>query len=55
MRGENSEYITMEDLPVIGQLFPRAELVTIKNAGHWVHVDNQADFLRTVKEFLLEE
>jgi esterase len=55
MRGENSEYITMEDLPVIAKLFPKAELVTIKNAGHWVHVDNPEMFFASVKDFMLEE
>jgi esterase len=52
IRGENSEYIQMEDLPVIGKLFPKAELVTIKNAGHWVHVDAPSDFIREVFNFL---
>ncbi|MGA3287441.1 MAG: alpha/beta fold hydrolase [Bacteroidota bacterium] len=52
IRGENSEYIQMKDLPVINQLFPNAELATIKNAGHWVHVDAPEEFADTVVNFL---
>jgi esterase len=52
IRGENSEYIQMEDLPFIDQIFPKAELVTIKNAGHWVHVDAPEEFSKMVLDFL---
>jgi esterase len=52
IRGENSEYIQINDLPFIGQLFPRAELVTIKNAGHWVQVDAPEEFSDAVLDFL---
>jgi esterase len=53
IRGEHSEYILLEDLRPIAALFPRAELVTIKNASHWVHADAPDDFAQTVIEFLL--
>ncbi len=52
IRGENSEYIQMEDLPLIYKLFPKAKLATIKNAGHWVHVDAPKEFADTVLDFL---
>jgi pimeloyl-ACP methyl ester carboxylesterase len=52
IRGENSEYIQKDDLPFIGQIFPKAELITIKNAGHWVHVDAPEEFSKTVLYFL---
>jgi pimeloyl-ACP methyl ester carboxylesterase len=52
IRGSNSEYIQMDDLPLIGKLFPRAELITIKDAGHWVQVDAPEEFIRTVLDFL---
>jgi esterase len=52
IRGENSEYIQMEDLPFIGQIFPKAELVSIKNAGHWIHADAPEEFSKTVLDFL---
>jgi pimeloyl-ACP methyl ester carboxylesterase len=52
IRGENSEYIQEKDLPAINQLFPDAELATVKNAGHWVHVDAPEEFADTVLNFL---
>ncbi len=54
IRGENSEYIQMDDLHLIVQLFPKAEIVTIKNAGHWVHADAPEEFAANVIEFLKE-
>lgn len=52
IRGGNSDYIQMEDLPAMKRLFPDAKLVTIKDAGHWVHVDAPEEFLSNVIEFL---
>jgi pimeloyl-ACP methyl ester carboxylesterase len=52
IRGKNSEYIEMTDLPLISQLFPQAEIVTIKNAGHWVHADAPDEFVSQVLSFL---
>ena len=52
IRGANSDYIQIDDLPLIGQLFPKTEIITVKNAGHWVHVDAQEEFSRTVLDFL---
>jgi pimeloyl-ACP methyl ester carboxylesterase len=52
IRGENSDYIQMEDMPIIYKLFPKAKLATIKNAGHWVQVDAPKEFADTVVNFL---
>lgn len=52
IRGAKSDYIQTEDLPIISRLFPKAELVTIKDAGHWVHIDASEEFLSAVLEFL---
>jgi len=52
IRGSKSGYIQIDDLPVISQLFPKAEIVTIKNAGHWVHVDASEEFSSAVLNFL---
>jgi pimeloyl-ACP methyl ester carboxylesterase len=41
-RGERSSYVTEDDLPAMRTLFPKVRLVTIKNAGHWVHADQPA-------------
>jgi esterase len=39
IKGENSEYIDREDFEKIRRLFPAADFITIKNAGHWLHAD----------------
>jgi esterase len=52
LRGEKSEYIADEDLPIIKELFPRAEVVTIFGAGHWIHADQPETFIKALKYFL---
>jgi pimeloyl-ACP methyl ester carboxylesterase len=52
IRGENSDYIQMEDSPIIYKLFPKAKLATIKNAGHWIQVDAPKEFADTALDFL---
>ena len=39
LRGENSRYIAEQDQVMIRQLYPDARIVTIKNAGHWLHAE----------------
>jgi len=53
VRGGESNYILDEDKSLIKQVFPRSTLLTIKNAGHWVHADAPDDLLRIVQKFLL--
>ena len=36
----------------IHRLFPKAEMVEIEGAGHWIHSEKPAEFLNTVTEFL---
>jgi pimeloyl-ACP methyl ester carboxylesterase len=52
IRGERSNYIRDQDLPLIEKLFPRVEHRKIAGAGHWVHAEAPEAFLRTVREFL---
>ncbi len=52
IRGGRSKYIQDEDLPLIKQMFPRAEVLTIPSAGHWVHADAPDEFLKIVTDFL---
>jgi esterase len=52
LKGENSNYIQQEDLPLITRFFPQARLVTVPNAGHWVQADAPAQFLTIVLSFL---
>lgn len=50
--GEKSNYILPQDYFSIKQQFPKAHIVKIKNAAHWVQADNPVDFSEVVKEFL---
>lgn len=52
IRGERSGYITDEDAVLIRKIFPLSQLVTIKEAGHWLHAEQPSLFTQTVKQFL---
>jgi len=52
LKGELSDFIQTEHLPIIKQFFPNYEMKTISNAGHWLHSDNQKEFSDTVIQFL---
>ena len=53
IRGGKSSYILDKDIPEIKKLFPFADFVTIPDAGHWLHAENPALLLKTLKYFLL--
>ncbi len=51
--GSNSNYIQGEqDKELIRKHFPKAQVVTIKGAGHWVHAEKKEEFFTTVKKYL---
>lgn len=52
VRGENSDYITEDDLDVIEEIFPMAQYRTIDDAGHWLHAENPDQFFDEVISFL---
>lgn len=52
IKGENSDYITSEDELAIKKQFPEAEIISIENAGHWVHAENMEGFFDAVMKFL---
>jgi pimeloyl-ACP methyl ester carboxylesterase len=52
IKGETSRYIRDLDLPMIEKLFPHSEVVTIQQAGHWVHAEQPEEFIETVTSFL---
>jgi len=49
IRGSRSNSVRNEDWPMILSLFPTARLVTVPDAGHWVHADQP----ESLKEHLL--
>ncbi|WP_298156270.1 alpha/beta fold hydrolase [Flavobacterium sp.] len=52
LKGEKSHYICEDDYPAIKHHFPNSEIVTIKNAGHWLHAENPKDFFEETLTFL---
>lgn len=52
IRGGTSRYMADGDTALIRALFPRAAITTIPGAGHWLHAEAPAEFLRLVTEFL---
>ena len=51
--GANSAYIQEADFQDIQKIFPQSELVTIPNAGHWVHAEQPQAFLDAIKNCLI--
>ena len=52
LKGDRSEYIGLEDEMIIHNHFPDVKIVTIKNAGHWLHAENPKDFFNALIKFL---
>lgn len=52
LRGSRSEYVQERDLPEIRNHFPKAELRTVDNAGHWLHAENPDQFFSLSMSFL---
>ena len=53
IRGALSNYILDDDISDIEDVFVDSEVVTIENAGHWVHAEAPAEFLDTLLSFCL--
>jgi pimeloyl-ACP methyl ester carboxylesterase len=52
VRGANSDYVRDESWPRARALFPRAELVTVPAAGHWLHAEQPAAVITALEGFL---
>lgn len=50
--GSRSDYVLPADEPEIRRLFPRARLVRIAEAGHWVHAEQPQALLDALAPFL---
>jgi esterase len=55
VRGGKSDHVRDSDWALVAQMFPQAELATIAAAGHWLHAEAPAEFLRIVTGFLSDE
>ncbi len=52
LKGDRSNYITLNDEALIKVHFPKAEVKAITNAGHWLHAENPKDFFEEVIRFV---
>ncbi|MGY0393469.1 alpha/beta fold hydrolase [Bizionia sp. KMM 8389] len=52
LKGDKSEYISNQDETIIHNHFPKAQIITISNAGHWLHAENPKEFYSAVMEFV---
>ncbi len=53
IRGESSNYITLEDELLIQKHFSSFSIATIDGAGHWLHAENPECFYDEVMEYCL--
>lgn len=53
LRGGKSDYITPDDkLTCIPALFPNSQVVTVPDAGHWLHAEKPDEVFDLVKNFV---
>ncbi len=52
LRGDQSEYISIQDEGAIKVQFPNATIQTVTNAGHWLHAENPVEFFERVCAFI---
>ena len=55
LKGSESAYIQASHEPEIQRRFPCSQLVTVNQAGHWLHIDQPEAFNSAVRDFLLAE
>lgn len=51
IRGGQSHYIKQSDEALIKRTFLNSDIVTIEQAGHWIHADSPDDFMHITSEF----
>lgn len=52
LRGAQSDYVTDDLLPALREVLPGARVVTLKNAGHWLHAEQPEAFQQAVEAFI---
>ena len=50
--GARSDYVTPAYADAMDRWFPANRLVTVKDAGHWVHSEQPEVFLEVLRRFL---
>ncbi|MGB0403366.1 MAG: alpha/beta fold hydrolase [Salibacteraceae bacterium] len=54
IRGEKSSYVLDTDFEIISEYFPDNTIVTINNAGHWLHAEQPKKFIDETLKFLID-
>jgi esterase len=52
IKGAKSDYIQPLDDVLIHKHFPKAQIITVSKAGHWLHADNPSEFYDKIMAFL---
>jgi esterase len=52
LKGSESDYLPLSDQDDIKKLFPSAEFVLVKGAGHWLHSDNPEAVINNLRKLL---
>jgi esterase len=52
IKGDTSDYINETNWKECLQFFPKAVLISVPNAGHWVHAENPQGFLSPLQSIL---
>lgn len=52
IKGGKSDYLKETDVEEIRVQFPNAQMVTIPQAGHWVHAEAPNEFFKHIQQFL---
>ena len=51
--GQDSDYVTKENLNNFSYFFPNISFVKIENAGHYLHVEQPKEFYNALRNFLI--
>ena len=51
VRGAYSDYVPTDTKTEFSPLFKRIQMVTVKNAGHWLHQEQPETVLTIVRRF----
>lgn len=52
LKGSESDYLPLSDQDDIKKLFPSAEFVEVKGAGHWLHSDKPEEVIKNLRGLL---
>lgn len=50
LRGGDSDYISDSDFQDIRKVFPAAEIITVADAGHWIHSDSPDEVIKYLRK-----